>query len=202
MQDALQSDERVVQSYSPQPRPQSEMRVGGQKHACGRVVRFEIFLDDESAHRMADEDGRRLERARHLLHVRDVIGDATAADLAFATGVSAQTECGGAVAVVREEREEGFIPAPGAMPHAVDEEEGGGVGEGFWGAGDGFEVHVGNFSSRGPYHIGEKISRNFCSFVRSIHQFPVWSRPVIQVNQNPFILCNYQSGDQITVACD
>jgi hypothetical protein len=43
--------------------------------------------------------------------------------------------------MLREEREEVLVPAPGAMPHAVDEEEGSGVGGGGVGTGDGFEEH-------------------------------------------------------------
>ena len=55
--------------------------------------------------------------------------------------MSAQAERGDVVAVFREERQEELVLAPGAVPHAVDEEEGRGVGLGIGSAGDGFDVH-------------------------------------------------------------
>ena len=44
-------------------------------------------------------------------------------------------------ASIREEGQEEFVPTPGAMPHAMDEEQRRFVRLRFWNTSDGFEFH-------------------------------------------------------------
>ena len=89
------------------------------------VMHLQIFLRDEAAHRMRDDDRRRIELIRNLLHVRDIVRDRIPAQAfaTFAASVSAQAESSTVISVGGEEGQEVLIPAPGSMPFAMHKEQ-------------------------------------------------------------------------------
>ena len=96
---------------------------------------------------MTDDGRRRIECLCDLLHVADVICNRVPANLAFTPSMSAQTKCGDVITVVSKEGQEELVPAPRAMPHPVDKEQGRFVCSILRRAGDGFDSH--GFSSDG-----------------------------------------------------
>ena len=94
---------------------------------------------------MTDDDRWGVELGGDLGNVGDVVTDTEGAEVTRrgAGSVATEAEGGGAVAVVGEVLQEVLVPAPGAMPRAVDEEDGCGVRGGGGFAREDFELHGG-----------------------------------------------------------
>lgn len=99
-------------------------RHRGEQHCAGGGMLLQVLLDDEAAHRMADDDGWRLEGGRGGGHVLHVVGDPGPAQPPVAAGaVGAEVERPDRPAAVGEVAQEVLLPAPGAVPGAMHEQQ-------------------------------------------------------------------------------
>ena len=100
-------------------------RHGSEQNACGRRVAFQVLLDNKPAHRMPYKDWRAWQRQRNRLDVLNVVGDASRAKPAapFAAAMSAQAHRVSREAMLREIIQEMGVPAPSAVPGAVNEKQ-------------------------------------------------------------------------------
>ena len=87
---------------------------------------FQIFLDHEPAHRMADQNGRSWELPHCGFHVIDVVHDPRPAQTlrAIALTVSAHIHRVRREPVMSEVIEKVDIPAPGPVQRTVDKKQG------------------------------------------------------------------------------
>src|SRR5208283_1647553 len=85
---------------------------------------FKILLDDEAAHRMANQDWRRGQGRCDAGQVGDVVMDSVTpqAAAALASSVSTEADRVGGVSVGRKVTEKVFIPAPCGVPSSMHEE--------------------------------------------------------------------------------
>ncbi len=90
---------------------------------CG--VAFEVLLDDQAAHRVADHDRWLGQRGGRFRDVRDVLGDPCPAKALTPrrTAMAAQVDRLHGPAAVAEVAEEMLLPAPGAVPGTVHEQK-------------------------------------------------------------------------------
>src|SRR5574343_1915370 len=86
---------------------------------------FQVFLDDEAAHRVADQYGGLVQPVDNGLDVFDVIGNRISVDM-FASATAAmatQRQCVAWVPRFGEKGHEGFGPHPASGEGAVDEQQ-------------------------------------------------------------------------------
>jgi hypothetical protein len=97
----------------------------GDQHRGRRGMAFEVLLDDQAAHRVADHDRRLGQRGGRLGDVRDVLGDPRPAKALAPrrTAMAAQVDRLHRPAAVAEVAEEMLLPAPGAVPGAMHEQK-------------------------------------------------------------------------------
>ena len=86
---------------------------------------FKPFLNDHAAQRMPYKDRSNAEMLYDLVQVTDVIRQTRQEAIcpAFASIVSAQTECMGLVTLLGEIGQEVFVPDPGAATGTMDEDQ-------------------------------------------------------------------------------
>ena len=98
-------------------------RRGGEEDDGGRVGDLGELLDEQAAHRVADED-RATDRGGDAAGVRQVVVEGDAADVAdgLRAVVAAQIQRVAGIPAPGEEAEP-VVPHPAPAPHPVDEEQ-------------------------------------------------------------------------------
>jgi pimeloyl-ACP methyl ester carboxylesterase len=85
-----------------------------------------VFLDDEAAHRVADQDWRLIQPVDHRFDVIDIVADRVPVDLFAprAAAMAAQGEGVAGIARLGQKGHEGFRPHPAAGEGAMHEKQG------------------------------------------------------------------------------
>ncbi len=96
-----------------------------QEHACRRSLCFKIFVNDGTAHGMADDHRQAGESGRNLGNVLGIVSKARPSEfiMSFAFAVTAKTDCVAGKTLLSKIIQEIFIPAPRSVTGAVYEEQ-------------------------------------------------------------------------------
>jgi hypothetical protein len=106
-------------------RPRPGRGNAGEQERRRRRLRLKKFLDDKAAHRMAHKDRGAGEAGNHRRNVLDIVADAAAMKLGspFTGAMRSKTERVRLKAMGGEVTEKELVPAPGAVPSPVDEQD-------------------------------------------------------------------------------